>query len=102
MTRFPVRVKPGARRQLVGGAWRGRLGEALVVAVTAAAVDGKANEAVVAALAAALNVPRRNVTIAAGTRSRDKMIEVADSPGDLAARVRELVDKPAADHRNSR
>ena len=68
----------------------------MVVAVTAAAVDGKANEAVVVALAAVLGVSRRDVTIAAGVRSRDKMIEVADPPADLTARIRELIDNPDA------
>lgn len=92
--RFAVRVKPSARRAAVGGRWEGRLGPALVVAVTAPAVDGKANAAVVAALATALRVPARSVVVAAGMRARDKMIEIADAPADLPGRVAELIESP--------
>lgn len=94
--RFAVRVKPGARRALVGGRWDGRLGEALVVAVTAPAVDGRANDAVCRALAAALDVSERDVTIAMGVRSRDKLINVAAPPPDLAARIRRLIGDSAS------
>ena len=40
-----VRVRPGASRTAVGGRYDGPLGPALVVAVTAPAVDGRATEA---------------------------------------------------------
>lgn len=83
--RFGVRVKPGARRTAVGGRWAG---DALVVAVAAPAVEGKANEAVRDALAAAFGVRRRDVAIVTGERGRDKVVEVAD--GD-PARLSELL-----------
>ena len=91
-TRFAVRVKPGARRTAVGGTWPGTLGPALVVAVTAPAVDGRANDAVRTALATALDVPERAITIVVGTRSRDKIVEIADPPPDLPDRVHRLQD----------
>jgi uncharacterized protein (TIGR00251 family) len=81
--RFAVRVKPGARREAVGG----RHGDALVVAVMAPAVEGKANEAVRKALAKAFAVRRQDVVIVAGERGRDKIIEVPDAP----ARLQELL-----------
>jgi uncharacterized protein YggU (UPF0235/DUF167 family) len=85
--RFAVRVKPGARRTLVGGRWDGALGAALVVAVTAPAVDGRANEAVCRALADALGVARRQVDVVVGAHSRDKLVEIEPAPPGLAARV---------------
>jgi uncharacterized protein len=86
--RFAVRVRPGARRTTVGGCWNGA---ALVVAVAAPAVDGKANAAVVAALAAAFGVRRRDVAIVTGERSRDKVVELPDAPPGAEARLRELL-----------
>jgi uncharacterized protein YggU (UPF0235/DUF167 family) len=78
--RFAVRVRPGAGRTAVGGRWPGPSGDALLVAVPAPAVDGKANEAVRAALAEAFGVRRNRVTITRGERSRDKLVEVDADP----------------------
>lgn len=81
--RFAVRVKPGAAKQSVGGSHPGPHGAALIVAVTARAVDGKANEALRQALAAALDVRRADVGIAHGTHGRDKIIVIEVSPERL-------------------
>jgi uncharacterized protein len=83
--RFAVRVKPGARRDAVGGRWAG---DALIVAVSAPAVQGKANEAVRRALATAFGVRRRDVAIVTGDRARDKVVEVA---GGDPARLSKLL-----------
>jgi uncharacterized protein (TIGR00251 family) len=72
--RIAVRVKPGARKEAVGG----RHGDALVVAVTAPPVDGKANEAVRKALAKAFGVRRQDVVVVAGEKGRDKVVELPD------------------------
>jgi uncharacterized protein (TIGR00251 family) len=77
--RFAVRVKPGAKREAVGG----RHGDALVVAVTAPAIEGKANDAVRKALAKAFGVRKQDVTIVTGERGRDKIVEVPDDPDRL-------------------
>ena len=92
--RFAVRVKPGARRVAVGGSYDGPHGRALVVAVTAPAVDGRATQAALEAVAGALGLRSRDVELVAGGRSRDKVFEV---PGeDARARLRELMgDGPA-------
>jgi uncharacterized protein len=98
--RLAIRVKPGSARASVGGrhsageghgAGEGRgagegHGDALVVAVTARAVDGKATEAALLAVADAFGVKRRDVTLVTGATSRDKVIEVDGDPGALAAR----------------
>jgi hypothetical protein len=79
--RIAVRVKPGASRTTVGGRYDGRSGPALVVAVAARAVDGKATEATLAAVADAFGVRRRQVRLVSGPASRDKLLEL-DGPAD--------------------
>jgi uncharacterized protein (TIGR00251 family) len=77
-------VQPRASRAGVGPVQ----GDRLRVAVTAPPVDGKANEAVIAALAAALDLPRRSITIVRGETGRRKTVRL-DGLGraDLAARL---------------
>jgi uncharacterized protein (TIGR00251 family) len=65
-------VRPGAGRTGVGGEHNG----ALVVRVTARAVEGQANEAALAALARAFGVRRRSVTLVTGAASRTKIVDV--------------------------
>jgi uncharacterized protein len=62
---------------------------ALVVAVAAPAVDGKANEAVRRAVAEAFGVRARDVTVVSGERSRDKVLEIG---GADEARLAELLN----------
>lgn len=86
--RVAIRVRPGSSRTAVGG----RYGDgALVVAVTARAVEGAANEAALRALAAALGVRRRAVRLVSGATRRDKVIEVADPRDDVADRLDRLL-----------
>jgi uncharacterized protein len=89
--RISVRVRPGARRDEVGGSWAAPRGPALVVAVRARAVEGAANAAVVAALAAAFGVRRGDVEIVAGARGRDKVVAVRGDRTELTARMAELM-----------
>ena len=81
MATYAIRVKPGASRTRVGGAYGDP--PALVVAVTEPAVDGRANEAAVRALAEALGVPRSRVEIVGGHVARTKIIRVDDSGIDV-------------------
>ncbi|HKD98992.1 MAG TPA: DUF167 domain-containing protein [Micromonosporaceae bacterium] len=91
MVNVPLRVRPGASRTRVGGAHPGPYGTALVVAVTAPAVDGRATRAALDAVAEALGVRRADVTLRAGERSRDKLAEITDPPADLHARITALL-----------
>jgi uncharacterized protein YggU (UPF0235/DUF167 family) len=50
------------------------------VRVAAPALEDRANEALVAFIAEALGVPRRNVTLVSGARSRAKRFAVAGVP----------------------
>jgi uncharacterized protein YggU (UPF0235/DUF167 family) len=90
--RFAVRVRPGARKDAVGGRWDGPKGVALLVSVAAPAVDGKANEAVRRVLAGALGVRRQQLTLVAGERGRDKIILWTEAPADGADRVGALIN----------
>jgi len=87
-----VRVKPGASRARVGGRHEGSHGPALVVAVTARAVDGAATEAALRAVAVALGVRRSALDLLVGHTSRDKVLVVDPAPADLAGRIDELRD----------
>jgi uncharacterized protein len=92
---IPVRVRQGASRTRVGGRYEGPYGPALLVAVTAPPVDGRATGAVLRAVAEALGVRPRDVTLRSGTASRDKLLAVADPPPDLGSRVAALRDTEA-------
>ncbi|UCF47757.1 MAG: DUF167 domain-containing protein [Myxococcales bacterium] len=69
---FEVRVAPRASRNRVVGIQDG----ALKVALTAAPVDGAANEALKKLLAKALGVSKSSVEIIRGDRARIKMVRV--------------------------
>ncbi|HEX6871300.1 MAG TPA: DUF167 domain-containing protein [Micromonosporaceae bacterium] len=87
---FAVRVRPGASRTSVGGSYDGPLGPALVVVVTAPAVEGKATEAALRATAAALGLRRSDIYLRTGDTSRDKLFTVSAPPADLADQLAAL------------
>ena len=87
-----VRVRPGASRVRVGGRYDGPYGPALVVAVTAPPVDGRATRAVIEVVAKALGVRRAAVSVRAGGTGRDKLLGIDNPPVDLAERVAKLRD----------
>ena len=70
--RITLWVRPGSPRTGVGGEHDG----ALVVRVSARAVEGKATAAALAAVAAAFGVRRQAVTLVAGATSRRKIVDV--------------------------
>jgi uncharacterized protein YggU (UPF0235/DUF167 family) len=90
MATIAIRVKPGSSRTRVGGCHDGPYGPALVVAVTAAAVDGQATEAALRALAEALALRRSALWLRAGATGRNKLVDVPEAPADLDDRVRAL------------
>lgn len=63
-------MQPGAARS----EFAGRHGERIKIRLAAPAAEGKANAALVEFLAAHFGVPRRNVRIAAGLKSRRKRV----------------------------
>ena len=68
-----VRVTPRAGRTSIAGV----RGDVLLVKLAAAPVDGAANDALVGLLSDAFELPRRNIAIVAGDRSRTKRVELA-------------------------
>ena len=70
--RIAIRVRPGSARPGIGGEHAG----ALVVRVSARAVDGKATEAALAAVAEAFGVRRSAVSLVSGASSRIKIVEI--------------------------
>lgn len=68
-----VRVQPGAKRSGVAGLH----GDRLKIRIAAPALDGRANDALLVFVADRLGLPRRNVSLVSGDRSRDKLIAIA-------------------------
>ncbi|HEY1703194.1 MAG TPA: DUF167 domain-containing protein [Trebonia sp.] len=68
----------------------GQHGDALIVAVNAHAVDGKATEAALRAVADAFGVRRRAVSLVTGVTSRDKVVDIDGDEAGLVARRDEL------------
>lgn len=84
MVRVAVRVRPGASRTRVGGAYGSVPQQQLVVAVTERAVDGAATAAVLRAVAEAFDVRGRQVSLVAGERSRSKVLDIDIDPAQGA------------------
>lgn len=85
--RLRVRVAPRARSTNL----LRRADGSLAARVTAPPTDGHANRALVGLLAEFLDLPRRDISIERGTRTRDKRIAViTDDPAALQAAVNRL------------
>ncbi len=69
---FTIRVTPRASANAVGGERDG----ALLVRVTAPAVEGRANQAVVELLAETLDVPRSAIHVERGAAARTKRVSM--------------------------
>jgi len=67
-----LHVQPGAKRT----EFAGKHGERIKIRLAAPAHEGRANEALVEFLADYYGVPRKNVTIAGGERSRAKRVVI--------------------------
>jgi uncharacterized protein (TIGR00251 family) len=80
-----VRVRPGTRRQGIGGLQAlGDGGEALQVAVNAAPEKGKANKAVITVLAKHFGFAKSTLGVVTGTTGRTKQILISGDPDRIA------------------
>jgi uncharacterized protein (TIGR00251 family) len=70
---FPVRVQPRASRSGIAGEVDG----ALRIRLAAPPIDGRANEELVNLLAKLLDIPRRQIEIISGQRSKNKLVRVS-------------------------
>ena len=73
MGRLKLRIVPNAKRDEVVGEY----GDAVKIKIAAPAVEGKANEALLEFVAEKTGIHRRDITLIAGKKSRDKVIELA-------------------------
>jgi uncharacterized protein (TIGR00251 family) len=79
-----IRVIPRAPRSAVDGVRDG----ALLVRLAAPPVDGEANDALISLMAGVLDVPKRDLAIVSGERSRKKRLKVAGlTPASVHARL---------------
>ena len=69
-------MQPGAKRS----EFAGRHGERIKLRLAAPPVEGKANAALIEFLAGYFGVPRRNVTIVSGVKSRAKRVAIEGAP----------------------
>lgn len=83
-----MRLTPRGRADRIEGIAHLADGTAVVkVSVTAPPEDGRANEALLRLLATEWGLARRDLTIVAGARSRNKSVHVAGDPSALGARL---------------
>jgi uncharacterized protein (TIGR00251 family) len=57
-------------------------GDSLKIRLAAAPIEGRANDALIDYIAERFRVPKRNVTIVSGEKSREKRVEVRGSSVD--------------------
>jgi uncharacterized protein len=87
--RLQIRLTPQARGvKRIDGVLRSADGmPVLKVSVTAPPAEGRANEALTALLAKEWGLPRRDLTLVAGGKSRNKLIHIAGEPQALLRRL---------------
>ena len=85
--RVAVRLTPRARAERIDGVAAG----ALEVSVTAPPAENQANEALLRLLAQEWRLPRRELSLAQGGKSRNKIVHVAGEPAELLARLTALI-----------
>jgi len=90
--RVAIRLTPRARADRLEGIVHAVDGAPLLKAsVTAPPVEGRANDALVGLLAKNWGVPRRDLAIIGGAKSRNKTVHVAGDAADLLKRLRSLL-----------
>ena len=90
--RLSVRLTPRASADRIDGIVRDADGAAaLKVSVTTPPAENRANDALLQLLARQWRLPRRDLTLIAGAKSRNKTVHIAGDPDALLARLAPLV-----------
>ncbi|MGE5271025.1 MAG: DUF167 family protein [Thiohalocapsa sp.] len=90
--RLTVRLAPRARGDHIDGLARLADGSAVVKAsVRAPPADNRANEALLQLLAREWRLPRRELSLVGGGKSRTKTVQIAGPSASVLARLREAV-----------
>jgi uncharacterized protein len=92
-----IRLTPRARADRLDGIVRSADGAPVLKAsVTAPPAEGRANDALLALLAKSWGVPRRDLAIVGGAKSRNKTVHVAGDPAELLSRLAALLSSLSA------
>jgi uncharacterized protein (TIGR00251 family) len=90
--RVAVRLTPRGRADRIEGiVYSAERRPALKVSVTAPPADSRANDALIELLAKEWSVPKRDLAIVAGLKSRDKTVRIAGDPNALLKRIAPLL-----------
>jgi uncharacterized protein (TIGR00251 family) len=83
-----IRLSPGAGAdRLLGIAASAEGRRVLKISVTPPPENGRANEALLQLLVRAWRLPRRDLSIIAGSTSRNKAVRIAGNPGQLIEKI---------------
>ena len=90
--RVAVRLTPRGRADRIEGIATAAEGRSVLkVSVTAPPAEDRANTALVALLAKEWGLPKRDIAIVRGPKSRDKTVHIAGDPGGLSQQIRPLL-----------
>jgi uncharacterized protein len=86
--RVTIRLSPRAKAdRLLAVAGNSEGGHTIKASVTAPPEGGRANEALLRLLARAWRLPRRDLSIVAGTAGRNKIVKVTGDPYQLLGKL---------------
>ena len=90
--RVAVRLSPRARANRLDGITRLADGSSVLkISVTAPPAEDRANDALLQLLAREWDLPRRDLAVIGGRKSRSKVVRIAGEPATLLARLGTLL-----------
>ena len=90
--RVAIRLTPRGRADRIEGSIASADGRSVLkVAVTAPPAEGRANAALIELLAKEWRLPKRDIAIVGGAKSRDKAVHIAGDPAALLKRIAPLL-----------